>query len=94
MSCSVHWRPLHLHPYYEQTFGWRPADLPVASAVWTRLVSLPTFSAMRADEIDAVVHAVRDVCAQRVQGATGSLGMTNRVSECHAVRERRDTGPQ
>ena len=47
VSCSVHWRPLHLHPYYEQTFGWRPADLPVASEVWTRLVSLPLFSAMR-----------------------------------------------
>ena len=28
VSCSVHWRPLHLHPYYEETFGWRPADLP------------------------------------------------------------------
>ena len=34
-------------PYYEQTFGWRPADLPVASAEWTRLVSLPLFSSMR-----------------------------------------------
>ena len=27
-GCSVHWRPLHLHPYYEETFGWRPEDLP------------------------------------------------------------------
>ena len=58
MSCSVHWRPLHLHPYYEETFGWRPDDLPVASDVWPRLVSLPLFSAMRRDEIDAVVSAV------------------------------------
>jgi perosamine synthetase len=63
VSCSVHWRPLHLHPYYEQTFGWRPADLPVASDVWTRLVSLPLFSTMRREEIDAVVTAVRTVCA-------------------------------
>jgi dTDP-4-amino-4,6-dideoxygalactose transaminase len=63
VACSVHWRPLHLHPYYEQTFGWRPADLPVASEVWMRLVSLPLFSAMRRDEIDAVVNTVRNVCA-------------------------------
>jgi lipopolysaccharide export system ATP-binding protein len=41
IGTSVHWRPLHLHPYYETTFGWRPGDLPVASAVWQRLVSLP-----------------------------------------------------
>jgi dTDP-4-amino-4,6-dideoxygalactose transaminase len=64
VSCSVHWRPLHLHPYYEETFGWRPADLPSASATWKRLVSLPLFSSMRRDEIDAVVSAVRAVCGR------------------------------
>jgi perosamine synthetase len=62
VSSSVHWRPLHLHPYYEETFGWRPGDLPVASAVWTRLISLPIFSAMTRHDIDAVVNAVRSVC--------------------------------
>jgi dTDP-4-amino-4,6-dideoxygalactose transaminase len=64
VSCSVHWRPLHLHPYYEETFGWRPADLPAASAVWTRLVSLPLFSTMSRPEIDTVVNAVRAVCGR------------------------------
>ncbi len=64
VSCSVHWRPLHLHPYYEETFGWQPADLPVASAVWARLVSLPIFSTMASHEIDAVVDAVRAVCGR------------------------------
>ena len=24
VGCSVHWRPLHLHPYYQESFGWRP----------------------------------------------------------------------
>jgi perosamine synthetase len=64
VSCSVHWRPLHLHPYYEDTFGWRPADLPVASTIWSRLVSLPIFSAITRPEIDTVVNVVRDVCAR------------------------------
>jgi len=64
IASSVHWRPLHLHPYYEQTFGWREEDLPVASSVWKRLVSLPLFSSMRQDEVDAVVGAVRRVCAR------------------------------
>jgi perosamine synthetase len=62
ISCSVHWRPLHLQPYYEQTFGWLPADLPVASAVWERLVTLPLFSAMRPEEVRAVTDAVATVC--------------------------------
>lgn len=64
VACSVHWRPLHLHPYYEQQFQWRPADLPAASAVWKRLISLPLFSQMRRNEIDSVVNAVRTICAR------------------------------
>jgi dTDP-4-amino-4,6-dideoxygalactose transaminase len=62
ISCSVHWRPLHLHPYYEETFGWRAADLPVASTVWAQLISLPIFSTMASLEIDVVVGAIRALC--------------------------------
>jgi perosamine synthetase len=62
IGCSVHWRPLHLHPYYQETFGWSPADLPAATAVWERLVSLPIFPGMREDEIEAVVRTVTDLC--------------------------------
>jgi dTDP-4-amino-4,6-dideoxygalactose transaminase len=63
VGCSVHWRPLHLHPYYQQTFGWRPEDLPVATAVWERLVSLPLFPGMREEEVEHVIDTVRGVCA-------------------------------
>jgi len=64
IASSVHWRPLHLHPYYEETFRWHPTDLPASSAVWPRLVSLPLFSSMRSEEIDAVVNGVRAICAR------------------------------
>ena len=61
IATSVHWRPLHLHPYYSETFGWRPEDLPAATAVWERLVSLPIFPGMRESEIAAVAEAVRGI---------------------------------
>ncbi len=61
---SVHWRPLHLHPYYQETFGWLPEHLPVATEVWRRAVSLPIFPAMSRGERDAVVAAVRRICRQ------------------------------
>jgi len=72
VGCSVHWRPLHLHPYYEEAFGWRPEDLPVASAVWERLVSLPIFPTMSEAEIGHVTATVRDLCARfaRVAAST------------------------
>lgn len=64
IGCSVHWRPLHLHPYYEQTFGWAAEDCPVASEEWERLVSLPLFSAMTTEEIDSVINVVRELCSR------------------------------
>jgi perosamine synthetase len=69
IGSSVHWRPLHLHPYYRETFGWRPADLPVATRVWERLVSLPIFSGMQEEEIAAVIDTVTDLCAKRSKKA-------------------------
>jgi dTDP-4-amino-4,6-dideoxygalactose transaminase len=59
-GCSVHWRPLHLHPYYEENFGWRQDQFPVASAQWTRIISLPLFPGMSADEQDYVVRIVQE----------------------------------
>ena len=69
VACSVHWRPLHLHPYYEETFGWNPDDLPVASAVWQRLISLPLFPGMRDAEIEHVVKTVRALAMRHGRGA-------------------------
>jgi len=63
VGCSVHWRPLHLHPYYADTFGWTPDVLPAATALWPRLISLPLFPAMRPEEIRRVVDVVRALCA-------------------------------
>jgi len=67
VGCSVHWRPLHLHPYYEETFGWRPEHLPIASVQWTRLISLPMFPDISDEERDWVVSVVRDLCRQNAK---------------------------
>jgi dTDP-4-amino-4,6-dideoxygalactose transaminase len=58
IGCSVHWRPLHLHPYYQDLFGTTPDPCPAATRAFERLVSLPLFSAMAPAEVDAVVNAV------------------------------------
>ena len=62
IGCSVHWRPLHLHPYYCERFGWPPEQLPVASSQWQRLVSLPLFPGMREEEWQYVIQVVRELC--------------------------------
>lgn len=63
VGCSVHWRPLHLHPLYAEKFGWEASHLPCASNLWTRLVSLPIFSSMSIDEMRHVTATVKQLCA-------------------------------
>jgi len=67
VGCSVHWRPLHLHPYYQKTFGYRAKDFPIATAEWKRLISLPIFPGMREEEIEHVVNAVKRICARHAR---------------------------
>jgi dTDP-4-amino-4,6-dideoxygalactose transaminase len=58
IGASVHFIPLHIHPYYRDTFGYHPEDLPVAYREYMREVSLPIFSKMSGDDVQSVVDAV------------------------------------
>ncbi len=69
VGCSVHWRPLHLHPYYRETFGWQPQQLPAATSQWERLISLPIFPDMREEEQEHVASVVRSLCRRHGIGA-------------------------
>jgi dTDP-4-amino-4,6-dideoxygalactose transaminase len=63
VSASVHFIPLHLHPYYRETFGYRPTDFPVAYREYQRVVSLPIYSRMSDDDVHHVIGAVTRVVA-------------------------------
>jgi len=61
IGTSVHFIPLHLHPYYRDTFGYKADDFPVASKVYERIVSLPIYPAMSGQDVQRVVDAFTDV---------------------------------
>ena len=61
VGTSVHFIPLHLHPYYQEAWGYRPGQFPGAEAAWSRVVSLPLYPAMSDGDVDDVVTAVADV---------------------------------
>lgn len=67
IGTSVHFIPLHLHPYYRDGYGYRPEDFPVAYREYEREVSLPIYSRMTDDDVQDVIEAVRAVCAQHTR---------------------------
>ena len=61
IGCSVHFIPLHLHPYYRDTCGYRPDDLPVASKLFQRVLSLPLYSKMAEADVAQVIEIVKNL---------------------------------
>jgi dTDP-4-amino-4,6-dideoxygalactose transaminase len=61
IGTSVHFIPLHLHPYWRNRYGFKPEDYPVALDCYQRAVSLPIYSKMTDEDVDRVVQAVRKI---------------------------------
>lgn len=61
IGTSVHFIPLHRHPYYRNTFGYGPEDFSNASAVFERIVSLPIYPKMSDEDAGDVISAVRSI---------------------------------
>lgn len=60
IGASVHFIPLHLHPYYRDTYGFAPSDFPIATREFGREASLPIYSRMTDRDADDVIAAVLD----------------------------------
>lgn len=64
IGASVHFIPLHLHPYYREAYDYRPEDYPVAHREYLREISLPIYSRMSDDDVQDVIEAVCAIVEQ------------------------------
>ena len=65
VGASVHFIPLHLHPYYRNNYGYKKGDFPDAEWVYERSISLPIYPKMSDEDVEYVIEAVRDVLGRR-----------------------------
>ena len=61
IGTSVHFIPIHLHPYYRDRYGYAPDAFPVAHANYRRMLSLPLNPRLSDPDVADVIEAVRDV---------------------------------
>lgn len=61
IGTSVHFIPIHLHPYYRDKYGYRDGDFPVARGNYERMMSIPLNLRMTDGDVEDVVEAVLDV---------------------------------
>lgn len=68
IGTSVHFIPIHLHPYYRDKYGYQPDDFPVAYREYWRIVSLPLYPRMSNQDVTDVIEAVQDVVEKYRKG--------------------------
>ena len=61
IGASVHFIPLHRHPFYRDRYGYRPRQFPVAEEIYQGLLSLPLYPKMTDRDARDVIAAVREV---------------------------------
>jgi dTDP-4-amino-4,6-dideoxygalactose transaminase len=61
IACSVHYIPLHLHPFYRNTYGYKDGAFPNAEWVYKHEISLPIYPKMHEDDVWRVINTVKDI---------------------------------
>ncbi len=59
IGVSVHYIPLHLHPYWKERYDLRPEQFPHSQKAYERMVTLPLYTRMTDADVERVITAVR-----------------------------------
>lgn len=61
IGAGVHFTALHLHRWYQETFGFKIGDFPNAEFISERTISLPLSPALTKRDITDVIEAVKKI---------------------------------
>jgi dTDP-4-amino-4,6-dideoxygalactose transaminase len=61
IGTSVHYVPLHRHPYWRDTYHLLPEQFPIAEQAYHSMISLPLYSKMSDEEQSYVISSIREI---------------------------------
>jgi UDP-4-amino-4,6-dideoxy-N-acetyl-beta-L-altrosamine transaminase len=61
IGVSVHFIPLHLHPFYKREYGYNKGDFPVAENLYNSEVSLPLYPNLSEQDTNYIISAIKDI---------------------------------
>jgi len=64
IGASVHFIPLHLHPYYQKTYDYKKGDFPTAEYLFDREVSLPLYPRLSEEDVRYVVQSIKEILSK------------------------------
>ena len=58
IGVNVHYVPVHLHPFYRETFGTGEGLCPVAEEAYQQILSLPIYPGLNSQELTYIVKCI------------------------------------
>ena len=65
IGTGLHYRAVHLYPYYREHYGFKPGDFPNAESIGDRIVSLPLFPGLSDADQDRAIAAMADLFGRK-----------------------------
>jgi len=59
--CGIHYKPVHLHTYYQKAYGWKRGDFPNAEWIGDHTCSLPLGPGMSNQDVEQVIKTIGEV---------------------------------
>ena len=61
IQCSTYFQTIHLQPFYQESFGYKRGDFPIAESVSDRTIALPFYNNLKEKDLDTVVKALKSL---------------------------------
>ena len=61
IGVNLHYIPVHLQPYYQQSLGFKAGDFPEAELYYSQAISLPMYPGLSNEEQDYVLQTLRSI---------------------------------
>lgn len=61
IGTGIHYIALHLHPYYQQTYGYKRGDFPAAEYISDRTLSLPLSPKLSMEDVRYVAGSLKEI---------------------------------
>ena len=62
LNLQVHYIPVHTHPYYRSTYGYKNGDFPKAEDYYEHCISLPLYPGLEDDDLSEIVLRIKEIC--------------------------------
>ncbi|MGE5401920.1 MAG: DegT/DnrJ/EryC1/StrS family aminotransferase [Ignavibacteriales bacterium] len=61
IGTGVHYIALHLHPFYQEAFGYKAGDFPNAEFISERTLSIPFSAKLTDEDVSDVINALKEI---------------------------------